>query len=76
MIYDTTLTLPSNAIDETAALTLMNTDIERICFGMQYMHEMWASTVEVAVAIYLLERQVGLASIVPAIIVLGTLIHM
>ncbi len=70
MIYDATLEMPSDMIDETAALTLMNTDIERIAFGMQYMHEVWASTIEVAIAIYLLERQVGVASVVPGIIVL------
>lgn len=56
MIYDATLRLPGDAVDETAALTLMNTDIERISFGTQYMHEIWASTIEVAVAVYLLKR--------------------
>jgi hypothetical protein len=49
----------------------MGTDVERIASGFRLIHEMWASLIEIGVAIYLLERQVGVACIVPALIVVG-----
>lgn len=52
-------------------LTLMSTDVERICRGLSTVHELWASPIEIGIAIFLLERQLGAACIVPAIIALG-----
>ena len=37
----------------------MGTDVERICNSMQAFHECWISVIEIGVAVYLLERQVG-----------------
>ncbi|TPR02115.1 Proline racemase family protein [Aspergillus niger] len=48
----------------------MGTDVERIVSGSRVTHELWASLLEIAIAIYLLERQVGVACLVPAVIVL------
>ena len=57
--------LQSNGIDPSASLTLMSADIERITTGWQTMHEMWANSLEVAIAIYLLQRQLGAACAIP-----------
>jgi ATP-binding cassette, subfamily C (CFTR/MRP), member 1 len=57
--------------DRKNAMTLMSTDVEQICFTLKNMHEIWASSVELCLAIYLLERQLKIACIVPLIIVLG-----
>ncbi|KAL4951097.1 P-loop containing nucleoside triphosphate hydrolase protein [Aspergillus filifer] len=65
-------TVNSRAVDlgETTAVTLMGTDVERIVNGFKVFHELWASLLDIAIAIYLLERQVGAACLVPAVIAL------
>ncbi|KAL6233931.1 hypothetical protein BDW75DRAFT_231562 [Aspergillus navahoensis] len=64
-------TVHARAVDlgETTAITLMGTDVERIVSGFGSIHELWASLMEVGIAVYLLERQVGVACLVPAVIV-------
>ncbi|CAI7584736.1 unnamed protein product [Penicillium manginii] len=64
-IYRKTLLLPSSAASPAAAITLMSTDIERIAGGVTQVHETWASVVELAIAIWLLERQLGVAVVIP-----------
>ncbi|KAJ5675349.1 multidrug resistance-associated protein [Penicillium macrosclerotiorum] len=68
MIYAHTTELKSRDVKDTAALTLMGTDVERIVESLKSLHETWASIVEVAVALFLLERQIFLACLVPACI--------
>ena len=65
MMFAKTSSLESNAVDSAQALTLMSADIERITNGWQTMHEIWASIIEIAIAIYLLERQLGAACAIP-----------
>ncbi|PWY93092.1 multidrug resistance-associated protein [Aspergillus sclerotioniger CBS 115572] len=76
MIYQQTTNLSGNDVKDTAALTLMGTDVERIGNSLRLLHETWASIVEVGVALYLLERQIFLVCLVPAAItvacILGT----
>lgn len=64
-IYRKTLLLPSSAASPAAAITLMSTDIERIAGGVTQVHETWASILELAIAIWLIERQLGVAVLVP-----------
>jgi ATP-binding cassette subfamily C (CFTR/MRP) protein 1 len=65
MLYSKTTDLSITAVDPSASMILMSADIERITTGWQTMHEMWASIIEVGLAIYLLERQLGAACAVP-----------
>ncbi len=65
LMFAKTSSLKSNAVDSSSALTLMSADIERITNGWQTMHEIWASVIEVAIAIYLLEQQLGAACAIP-----------
>ncbi|KAH9885049.1 ABC multidrug transporter [Xylariomycetidae sp. FL2044] len=55
--------------ESNASLTLMSTDIERIIFGFRNLHEILASPIEVAIASWLLYRQVGAAFVAPIIII-------
>ncbi|KAL4977122.1 hypothetical protein BDW66DRAFT_166044 [Aspergillus desertorum] len=66
-------TVHARAVDlgETTAITLMGTDAERIVMGFRSIHELWASLLEVGIAVYLLKRQVGVACLVPAVIVVA-----
>ncbi|KAI4279834.1 MAG: hypothetical protein L6R38_004935, partial [Xanthoria sp. 2 TBL-2021] len=65
MLFAKTAFVKANAADPASSLTLMSADIERITNGWQTMHECWASVIEIGVAIYLLERQLGAACAIP-----------
>ncbi|KAF4455698.1 hypothetical protein F53441_2030 [Fusarium austroafricanum] len=74
LIYDRTLTLDLVEAKDSAALTLMSTDIERIGQGLQFVHEIWATPAEFGVAIFLLQREVALGSLAPVIIVIISIV--
>lgn len=57
--------------DDSAAMTLMSTDVERITIGLNMMHETWAGVIEVAIGIYLLYRQLGTPAFVAMGVALG-----
>ncbi|KAL5338628.1 P-loop containing nucleoside triphosphate hydrolase protein [Aspergillus crustosus] len=46
----------------------MSTDTESICQSAATLHEIWASPIESAVAIYLLYRQLDLAALAPVVV--------
>lgn len=54
----------------TSILTLMSTDVQRITDGMFPLHDLWANTIEVLLAAWLLQRQLGTAFIAPLLVVL------
>ncbi|KFX95375.1 hypothetical protein O988_05811 [Pseudogymnoascus sp. VKM F-3808] len=51
--------------DDSAALTLMSTDIERINMGFRALHDVWASIIQVALAGWMLYNQLGVVFIAP-----------
>lgn len=57
--------------DDSAAVTLMSTDVDRIASSLEDIHEIWANVVELAIAMYILQAQVGIASIATVMLVLG-----
>ncbi|KAL1862998.1 hypothetical protein Daus18300_008154 [Diaporthe australafricana] len=67
-IYSKTTEVGLPAADNSA-LTLMSGDIERIIAGFLNVHELWANTAQVAIACWLLSRQIGLAFLAPLIVV-------
>lgn len=71
MMFAKTSSLKANAADPATSLTLMSADIERITNGWQTMHEIWANMIEIALAIYLLERQLGAACVIPIAVAIG-----
>jgi ATP-binding cassette subfamily C (CFTR/MRP) protein 1 len=68
LIYTKTLDLGSTALDESVAVSLMSTDTESICQSAATLHELWASPIESAVAIFLLYTQLGLAALAPVVV--------
>ncbi|KAF6825097.1 ABC multidrug transporter [Colletotrichum plurivorum] len=56
--------------DSSAPLTLVSTDVRTICKSFESIHEVWANPIEVGIAIWLLQRQLGLGSIGPAITII------
>ncbi|KAL4908813.1 hypothetical protein BDW74DRAFT_187329 [Aspergillus multicolor] len=76
MIYDQTMSLTATQISDSAAITLMGTDAERIIANLKNLHEAWASVIELGVAIWLLERQLGIACFIPLVVSLGSVVAM
>lgn len=74
MIYEKTTLLKANDLKDAKALTLIGTDMERIMTAVRNMHESWASIVQAGVAIWLLERQIYVACVVPTVISLGKIL--
>jgi hypothetical protein len=71
MVYLCTTQLNNSKLGDSQAITLMGTDVERICNSMQAFHECWISAIEIGVSVYLLERQVGVTCVVPTVVSLG-----
>lgn len=65
LIYRKTMAMEPIAIQESTPLTLMSADIERISTGFPLLHDFWASILQIPLALYLLWREVGVASMAP-----------
>lgn len=73
LIYQKVLETPSAAVGDSAAMSLIGTDVERICETWYLvLLESWASALQLGVAVWLLERQLGAVCVAPVILVLGT----
>ena len=63
-----------SALDESAAVTLMATDVQTICDALAQVHEVWASLIEVVLALWLLEAQMGLATLGPFVVAVSVVL--
>ncbi|KAH6718942.1 putative ATP-binding cassette transporter [Leptodontidium sp. MPI-SDFR-AT-0119] len=70
LIYAKTMDLSITALDESVAVTLMANDTEAICQSFRTLHEFWAVPMELAIALFLLHQQLGLAFLAPAAVAL------
>lgn len=68
IIYSKTVDLSVTALNESVAVTLMSSDVQAICDGFQLINHLWAVPLELAIALYLLIRQLGVAGLVPAVL--------
>lgn len=71
VIYQRTTESHKYKLSDLQAVTLMGTDAERICNSLQSFHGCWISVIEIALAAYLLEQEVGLTCVVPIVISVG-----
>lgn len=53
-IYRKTTEIGITALDNSAAVTLMSTDTQRITDFLQLFHELWANLIQVGIATFLL----------------------
>lgn len=67
-IYTKTLNLSVTSLDESAAVTLMSLDVERICTAILPIHNLWSSPLEITLAIWLLQKEIGVALLGPLFI--------
>jgi ATP-binding cassette, subfamily C (CFTR/MRP), member 1 len=70
-IYDKTMEISITALENSQAVSLMSTDIQRIVDGLKFVHEIWANLLQVAIATWLLSREIGVACVAPVAISLG-----
>ena len=73
MLFARTFSLEAISPDPASSLTLMSADIERISTGWAAVHDIWGGLIEIAVAIYLIELQLGAACAIPLAVGIGTL---
>lgn len=71
LIYQHALAISSEVYDESGALTLMSTDVDRIILCIIDLNECWARTIEVIVGITLLALQLGWVCIIPLVVVVS-----
>ncbi|TEY60568.1 hypothetical protein BOTCAL_0180g00030 [Botryotinia calthae] len=64
-IYSHTLEFSLPNLNQSAAVTLVSSDVERICVALQPIHNLWASPLEIALATWLLQREIGIALLGP-----------
>ena len=60
--------LGSRPDGKSSPLTLMNVDVERILDGLKRMHEFWATTISVGIALALLYMQIGVVFLAPLLL--------
>ncbi|KAF5228301.1 hypothetical protein FAUST_11176 [Fusarium austroamericanum] len=53
---------------DTGSLTLMTVDVEKVMLGFEDLHELWASTAQIAIAIYVLASYMSWACVAPVIV--------
>ncbi|KAM0261709.1 hypothetical protein ACHAQJ_002161 [Trichoderma viride] len=56
------------AVDDSAALTLMSSDVDVIGRAVRQIHEFWANIIQIAIATWLLSQQIGYAAAGPIIV--------
>jgi ABC-type multidrug transport system fused ATPase/permease subunit len=66
-IHAKILVSSSSAVSDNAALTLISADLERISFSLKHIDQLFACPVEIGVAIFLLERQIGVSCVAPIV---------
>jgi ATP-binding cassette subfamily C (CFTR/MRP) protein 1 len=71
LIYEKSLRLNQAHVENTAAISLMSNDVDRISFCFEELNEFWSRSIELAVGIPLLAYQLGWVSVVPLLVVLG-----
>ncbi|KAJ5185124.1 hypothetical protein N7491_007004 [Penicillium cf. griseofulvum] len=70
LIFDKTLRMSTSVVSDSAAITLMSTDIERIGSGLREIHEVYSSIIEVTLALWLLARLLNFAMIASTVFVI------
>lgn len=70
IIYQQTLQARPADLGEVTAISLVGADVERIAMAMSFVHEIWGCILDLSVAIWLLERQLSVACVAPALVVI------
>jgi hypothetical protein len=72
LVYNHALGADDGLDSDRRAITAMGTDVEQAISGLGDIHEIWACTIEMALAIWLLTKQVAAASAIPVVVCIST----
>ena len=73
MVYSKLLRTRLNTTDQSTALTLMTTDVEKIVETFwRLILDPWSCIMQLGICTYLLYRQLGAVCCVPIIVIFGT----
>ncbi|KAF3939696.1 hypothetical protein ABW19_dt0206417 [Dactylella cylindrospora] len=67
-IYTKTTEISITALNNAESVTLMSGDVENLIRGLKEIHELWAAIIQIAIATWLLARQLGYACVGPIIV--------
>lgn len=67
-IYKKTTEAKINVVDDSAAITLMSTDVENVRRGLLMFHDFWTNLIQIPLASFLLYRTLGTAFAAPIIV--------
>ncbi|KAM0225506.1 hypothetical protein ACHAQD_001442 [Fusarium lateritium] len=73
-VFSKATELSTTATDDSAAVTLMSSDVDVIVRAVREIHEFWANIIQLAIATWLLSTHIGYAASGPIIISLVALI--
>ncbi|KAM0416170.1 hypothetical protein ACHAPD_005085 [Fusarium lateritium] len=73
-VFSKVTELSTTATDDSAAVTLMSSDVDVIVRAIREIHEFWANIIQLAIATWLLSTHIGYAASGPIIISLVALI--
>ncbi|KAF4845765.1 ABC transporter atnG [Colletotrichum siamense] len=73
-VYSKTTELRSASSDDSAAVTLMSTDVDAIIRAWREIHEFWANIIQFALATWILSNHIGYAAAGPIIVSVFALI--
>lgn len=72
LVYSKALELPITESNESAAMTLMNADVNSIASAYHFLLlDLFPNVVQLAIAIYLLSTQLGAVCIAPVLVTLS-----
>ncbi|KAH8681362.1 multidrug resistance-like protein [Xylariales sp. PMI_506] len=72
-IYQKTTEISIASTDNSAAVTLMSTDVDTIVRAVRSVHDLWADIIQVAIATYVLTTFLGAAAAAPLVVCLLSL---
>lgn len=70
LIYTHSLSINDQIDDPSAAVTLMGTDVDRICQSLVLLHDLWSRPLELIIGVSLLALQIGWVCVMPVAVVL------
>ncbi|KAH7305242.1 P-loop containing nucleoside triphosphate hydrolase protein [Stachybotrys elegans] len=68
LIFKSTYYSSASQVHSTESLTLMTVDVDKVMFGFEDLHELWANVLQIAVAVYVLASQMSWASVAPVLV--------
>lgn len=74
IIYTKSLSIEDRIDDPSAAVTLMSTDVDRICQSLVILHDLWARPLELSTGVVLLALQIGWVCTIPLTVIVASVI--